>query len=99
MTAVWLVSLYFMALTAFLGLDIISKVPATMYAMVVAALGTLAAVSIVGAFYVQVYATASNDEGLGYLALASAALGAAAAGAGLVALGRLLQGLARKHRS
>jgi len=94
MTAVLLVSLYFIALTAFLGLDILSKVPATMYALVVAALGTLSAVAVVGALYVTVRATSSAANGLG---LASAGLGAFAAGAGLTSIGRLLKAFTTKR--
>jgi hypothetical protein len=93
MTAVWLVSLYFVALSTFLGLDIVGKVPATMYALVLVALGTLAAVAIVGAFYIQAYAAALDDDGLRFLAIGSAALASAAAGAGLVAIGRIARGL------
>jgi hypothetical protein len=99
MTAVWLVSLYFIALSGFLGLDIISKVPATMYALVLVALGTMSAVTIVGAFYIQSFATSLGDNRLCYLAFGSAALGAAAAGAGLVGIGRIFGGLVRKRRS
>jgi hypothetical protein len=96
MSAVLLVSLYFIALSAFLGLDIISKVPATMYALVVAALGTLSAVAVVGALYVTVRAASSASSGLG---IAAAAFGAAAAGAGLASMGRLARAFARKSRS
>ena len=96
MTGVLLVSLYFIALTAFLGLDILAKVPATMYALVLAALGTLSAVALVGAFYVTARATSSTASGLG---LAAAGLGAAAAGAGLASIGRLVRAYGRKSRS
>jgi NAD(P) transhydrogenase subunit alpha len=94
MTAVLLVSLYFLALTAFLGLDILSKVPATMYALVLAALGALSAVAVVGALYVTVQATSSTGSALG---LASAGLGAAAAGAGLASIGRLVRAFTSKR--
>jgi NAD(P) transhydrogenase subunit alpha len=98
MTGVLLVSLYFIALTAFLGLDILGKVPASMYALVLAALGTLSAVVMVGAVYVPARATSSPSLGssLGYAAVG---VGAMAAGAGLTGLGRLLRGFARKSRS
>jgi hypothetical protein len=95
MTGVLIISLYFIALTAFLGLDIIGKVPATMYALVLATLGTLAAVIIVGAFHVTALATSPLATGLG---LAAAGVGAVAAGAGLGAIGRLLQPFTRKRR-
>jgi NAD(P) transhydrogenase subunit alpha len=94
MTAVLLVSLYFIALTAFLGLDILSKVPATMYALVMAALGALTAVATVGALYVTVRATSSAGNRLG---LAAAGLGAFAAGAGLTSIGRLLKAFTAKR--
>jgi NAD(P) transhydrogenase subunit alpha len=98
MTSVLLVSLYFLALTAFLGLDILSKVPASMYALVLAALGTLSAVVMVGALYLPARSTMSPSLGcsLGYVA---AGLGALAAGAGLASIGRLLRAFARKSRS
>lgn len=96
MTGVLLVSLYFIALTAFLGLDILSKVPATMYALVLAALGTLSAVGVVGALYVTVRAASSTGS---TLALASVGLSATAAGAGLASIGRLVRAYARKSRS
>jgi NAD(P) transhydrogenase subunit alpha len=94
MTAVFLVSLYFIALTTFLGLDILSKVPATMYALVVAALGALSAVAVVGALYVTVRAASSAANGLG---LAAAGLGAVAAGAGLTSMGRLAKAFTGKR--
>jgi NAD(P) transhydrogenase subunit alpha len=93
MTGVLIVSLYFLALTLFLGLDILSKVPATMYALVLAALGTLSAVAIVGAVYVTVLAASSTTSAMG---LAAAGLGATAAGAGLASMGRLLRAFDRR---
>jgi len=95
MNAVLIVSFYFIALTAFLGLDIISKVPATMYALVLAALGTVAAVALVGSFHVTSESVSPVGSGLG---LAGAGVGAAAAGAGLASIGRLLRAFARKSR-
>jgi len=96
MTAVLLVSLYFIALTAFLGLDILSKVPASMYALALAALGTLSAVGVVGALYVIAQTTSPASGGLGMVA---AGMAATAAGAGLASIGRLLRAYARKSRS
>jgi hypothetical protein len=96
MTGVLLVSLYFIALTAFLGLDILSKVPATMYALVLAALGTLSAVGLVGALFVTVRAASPASSALG---IAAAGAGALAAGAGLASMGRLVRAFARKSRS
>jgi proton-translocating NAD(P)+ transhydrogenase subunit alpha len=94
MTAVLLVSLYFIALTAFLGLDILSKVPATLYALALATLGTLSAVAFIGALYVTVRAASPAASGLG---LAAAGLGAVAAGAGLTSIGRLLKAFTTKR--
>ena len=96
MTGVLLVSLYFIALTAFLGLDILAKVPATMYALALAALGTLSAVSLVGALYVIAQTTEPASGGLGMVAIFGSAV---AAGAGLASIGRLLRAFARKSRS
>jgi hypothetical protein len=95
MTGVLLVSLYFIALTAFLGLDILSKVPATMYALVLAALGALTAVGLVGAIYLVARA---SSPGNGYVGLAAAGLAAIAAGAGITSIGRLARAFARKSR-
>ena len=92
MTAVLLVSLYFVALSAFLGLDIISKVPVTMYPLVLAALGALAAVGVVGALPL-IARGGTPASGFG---LAALGCGAAAAGAGLAALGRLVRPFARR---
>jgi hypothetical protein len=97
MTAVVLVSCYFVALATFLGLDIISKVPATLYPLVLAALGTVAAVSVVGGVLVASRATVPASGALG---AAAAAVGAAAAGAGLASLARVVKPhLRRPHRS
>jgi NAD(P) transhydrogenase subunit alpha len=96
MTGALIISLYFLALTIFLGLDIISKVPATLYALVVAALGTLSAVAVIGALYVTMRAASSTSSTLG---LAAAGLGAFAAGAGLASMGRLVRAFARKGQS
>lgn len=97
MTGVLLVSLYFIALSAFLGLDILGKVPATMYPLVLTALGAISAVGLVGALFITSRSTSSTTNALG---LAAAGLAAAAAGAGAVAIGRLVSGFARKkHQS
>lgn len=93
MTAVLIVSLYFLALTIFLGLDIIAKVPATLYPLVVAALGVLSAVGIVGAVRATVQEVSPAS---GTLGLVSAGLAAAAVGAGLASMSRLLRAFDRK---
>lgn len=94
MTAVLVVSFYFLALTVFLGLDILSKVPATMYALVLAALGTLSGVAMVGAVHVTIRGATDTSSHLGLL---SAGLGAVAIGAGLSSMGRLLRAFDRKR--
>jgi hypothetical protein len=88
-TGVAIVSLYFLALTAFLGLDLLGKVPARMHALALAVLGTLTAVIALGALRAtQATAAPKLMTGLG---LAALALGAVAAGAGLGAIGRIIQ--------
>jgi H+-translocating NAD(P) transhydrogenase subunit alpha len=94
MTAVLIVSLYFLALTVFLGLDILAKVPATMYALVLAALGTLSGVVLVGAIHVTIKGASDTSSLFG---LVSAGLGAVAIGAGLSSMGRLLRAFDRKR--
>ncbi len=93
MTAVLLVAVYFLALTTFLGLDIISRVPPTLYALVLAGLGALTAIGLVGAF--QVAALPGGDA----VGTWASGLVGASAGAGLVSVGRLLRANARKSRS
>ena len=63
MTGAVLGAIYLLALAVFLGLDIISKVPPTLYALVLAGLGMLSAVSLVGAFHLLGPAT-SGDVGI-----------------------------------
>jgi len=75
-----LVAVYLLALSAFLGLDILGKVPPTLYPAVLAGLGGLASVGAVGALKIE-----------GTPAVICAALGGLAAGAGLVAVGRLMR--------
>ncbi len=88
MTGVLLVAIYVLALGWFLGLDILGKIPPTLYAMILAGLGVLAAVGMVGALYLLGDEIPSRTEGgLPGVALV---LAGAAAGGGLVALGRLL---------
>jgi ABC-type Na+ efflux pump permease subunit len=98
MSAVVLVSLYFLALTAFLGLDVLGKAPVSLIAVITAALGATAGVVVVAAFVVTDQATGGMARGLGIVA---GGLGAAAAGAGLAGIGRLLSPwmTARKSRT
>jgi hypothetical protein len=94
MTPVLLVSCYFIALAAFLGLDILSKVPASLYALVLAALGVVVGVVMVGGWLVATSASLSSSAGLG---AASIAVGAAGAGAGLGAAFRLSRALVKRR--
>jgi NAD(P) transhydrogenase subunit alpha len=91
-TAVLLITVYLIALTTFLGLDIVSRVPPTLYALVLAGLGALTAVSVVGAFHVG--ALPGGDP----LAAGTAALAGMSAGGGLVVVGRLLRASGRKAK-
>jgi NAD(P) transhydrogenase subunit alpha len=95
MTPVLLVSCYFVALAAFLGLDILSKVPATLYPVVLASLGAVCGVVLVGGWLVATRAPVAASAGLG---TAAAALGAAAAGAGLSVVVRLSRALVQRPR-
>ena len=99
MTPVLLLSLYFIALTAFLGVDIIAKVPVTMYASVIAVLGAVGGVVVVGAIYLRA-GTAGVDlpDAREWLGTAGVFAGAAAAGAAVAAMGRLLPSFARRRR-
>ena len=100
MSAVVLVSLYFLALTAFLGLDVLGKVPVSLIALVTAALGAVAGVVVVAAYVVTDHAAAAATPALGRgLGLAAGALGAAAAGAAIATMGRLLGPWVRKSRT
>jgi NAD(P) transhydrogenase subunit alpha len=93
MTGAVLAAIYIIALAFFLGLDIINKVPATLYALVLAGLGALAAVSIVGALALL------TPGALGAPAIAARlGLGAAAAAGvgGTLALGRMMAAFAKK---
>lgn len=80
MSTVLLFSLYFLALTLFLGLDLLGRVPPTLYALVLAGLGVLGVGGAVGAW---------RDPGGGGR-LAAAFLAGAAMAAGVVAIGRLV---------
>jgi NAD(P) transhydrogenase subunit alpha len=97
MTGAVLVAIYIVALSFFLGLDIISKVPPTLYALVLAGLGAVAAVSLVGALAFLASGYAAGPSG----ALGRVALGAAAAAAvgGTVALGRMAAAFTKRKRA
>jgi hypothetical protein len=85
-SAVVLISLYFLALTAFLGLDVLGKVPVSLVALVTAALGAVGGIVVVAAYVVADRASAPLSQGLGVAALG---VGAAAAGAALASMARL----------
>jgi NAD(P) transhydrogenase subunit alpha len=95
MTGAVLVAIYLVALALFLGLDIISKVPQTLYAVVIAGLGALAGVSVVGGLHLVAAARAELPASLGQVAVGVAAT---AGVAGAMAVGRLL-GAFKKSKS
>jgi NAD(P) transhydrogenase subunit alpha len=86
MTGVVLVSIYLIVLASFLGLDLVTKVPPTLYGVVLAAVGVLAGTSLVSVVYVA-------WDGWTGAAVGMAAFGSAG---GLVALGQLLRAFNRK---
>ncbi len=88
MTGALLVSIYLIVLAGFLGLDMLAKVPQTLYGVVLAAIGTLSAVALVAALYIE------------WNGLAGAAVALASAGAvgGLVGLGQFLRVFRKKSR-
>lgn len=85
MTGALLIAVYLIALAGFLGLDIVARVPATLWGPTLAALGALAGVTLVGA--VELLGTPAGGGTLGWLAVG---LGAAATSGGAVASWRLL---------
>ena len=88
MTAALLVAVYLAVLAGFLGLDIITRVPPTLYAAVLAGLGALAGVGVVAAMQ----AGARSADGPAHiLAVIAAALAGGAVGGGLAAVGRVVQ--------
>ncbi len=95
MTGVALVALYLVALSAFLGLDLLKKVPPSLYGLVLAALGGIAAVSVVGALCLVAPDAAPAAGVLGRLGLGA---GITAGVAGTVAIGRLLGAFAPGKR-
>lgn len=95
MTAALLVGVYLVALSFFLGLDIVGKVPPTLYAIVLAGLGALCGVTVVGGLHLAARATGTPST----LGLAAAGLAGAAVVGGLFTVGRLAQTFVRKSRS
>jgi hypothetical protein len=93
-TGVLLVSIYIVGLTLFLGLDIIAKVPPTLYALVLAGLGAVAAVSLVGGQKLG----ASAEDTTRWFVMGAAFLGAFAAAAGAGCVTRFLRAFERKGR-
>ena len=92
MTGALVISLYLLALTAFLGLDILGKLPATLATLVLAALGAMGGVVIVAALQV-----AGRDGGV--LLHVAVLLGGAVIGAGLATVAKLAAELPRKRAS
>jgi NAD(P) transhydrogenase subunit alpha len=93
MTGAVLAAIYIVALSFFLGLDIIKKVPATLYALVLAGLGALAAVSLVGSLALLGPAYAGAPAAAARIGLGAAV---AAAVGGMLALGRMMGAFAKK---
>jgi hypothetical protein len=82
-----LVSIYLFVLAAFVGLDVISKVPPAAYGLMVAVLGLLTAFGAIG----LVGPVAASLEGnTGQLAAAGTVLGGVALGAGMSSLEKVL---------
>jgi NAD(P) transhydrogenase subunit alpha len=95
MTGALMVAIYFIALASFLGLDILSKVPPAMYAVVLAGLGAAAAVSAVGGLSFVGVGIAPQATLFGRVALG---LSAASGVAGMVAIARLLSAFKHKRK-
>jgi hypothetical protein len=97
MTGVLLVAIYLVALSFFLGLDILARVPQTLYAVVVAGLGAVIALALfVSAMPTQeAHAPASVSVG----GLASLLGASFAMFAGVGAMSRLLGAFKKKPRS
>ncbi len=94
MTGALLGAIYLVALGCFLGLDILGKIPATLYALVLAAVGATLAVAFIGPLYLLGGAFPSRSEGgLPGVALV---LASAAAGGGVVAVSRLVGAYKRR---
>jgi H+-translocating NAD(P) transhydrogenase subunit alpha len=93
MTGALLVAFYLLALALFLGLDIVGKVPAALYATLIAALGALSGVTVLAGVYLQGPRAVSGAAGLGRVGMG---VGLVAAVAGLTAMGRLLASYHKK---
>jgi NAD(P) transhydrogenase subunit alpha len=93
MTGAVLAAIYIVALSFFLGLDIIKKVPATLYGLVLAGLGALAAVSLVGSLSLLGPGVSGAPAVAARLGLGMAV---AAAVGGTLALGRMMGAFAKK---
>lgn len=96
MTEVLLVSVYLFTLSAFVGLDVISKAPPAIYGVMVALLGLLTAFSAIGAIGSLPESAPAISNQLG---TAGAALGGIAFGAGITVLGKLLAGFQKGGHS
>ena len=93
MTGGLLISLYLFTLAAFLGLDVIRKVPPTLYGALAAVIGALAALSVAIAV---VAATAGGKQAPAILATAAVAAGTCGVVGGLVRGKRMLRTLGGK---
>jgi NAD(P) transhydrogenase subunit alpha len=92
MTGAVLIAIYLLALALFLGLDIVARVPPTLYAVVLAGLGALAGVALLAGLRLGAVPTGGTPV----LAQLATALGAAAAVGGALAAGRSVGTMARK---
>jgi NAD(P) transhydrogenase subunit alpha len=93
MTGGLLISLYLFTLAAFLGLDVIRKVPPTLYGALAAVIGASAALSVVIAL---VAAAAGGKQTPAILGTAAVAAGTCGVVGGLVRGKRMLRGLGGK---
>ena len=88
MTGGLLIALYLFTLAAFLGLDVISKVPPTLYGALATGMGAAAALSVT----LALAAAGANPKGpMGMLALFAVVIGTAAVIGGMLRTRRALR--------
>lgn len=92
MTAAAIVALYLIGLAAFLGLDILGKVPPVMFTFIVAALGAVSALGFVLPLGAALQGQPGANHWWGEVSLAAAGI---AVGAAVMALIRLPRGYAK----
>ena len=91
MTAAAIVALYLIGLAAFLGLDILGKVPPVMFTFIVAGLGAVSALGFVLPLSAGLHAQPDQNNWWGDAALAVAGLAVGAAAVVLMRLPRAYQ--------